>query len=431
MRSASEARPRLAKLVSGLVVVNVLVAGAGFVTGPLLAQALGPDGRGNLAAIIVPLTLTPQIMVLSLNLYAGRQAARKVNVGLIADTIGGVLVVIGLAISALALPLADYLAQGRDTVRAFLIVGFALTPIGLVALLLESLLVNLERWRAYIVARVLMPGLQLTGVIALYLAGELTVATAAGLTMCAWLLTMAPLSAALRGAGRLRFSLSFVREGIAFGARAWLGGIAQLANARFDQLLMIRLVDARELGLYAVAVTVSMAPSFFTGALAPPLYARVAGGQRELIARAMRVTLLAAIGSGLAVAAVTPLLLPLLFGDGFRDAIAMALVLLLAAIPLAGAAVLSSALTADGAPGVPSIAEAIALCITVPGLLLVLPWLGGLGAAIVSGVAYLANFSVQLAVARRRFGGRLRDYLVPKPEDVRFAIALLRSRGAA
>jgi O-antigen/teichoic acid export membrane protein len=125
-------------------------------------------------------------------------------------------------------------------------------------------------------------------------------------------------------------------------------------------------------------------------------------------------------------ALLTPAILSLLFGPAFHGAIAMALVLLAASVPYAGASVLSAGLQADGAPLIPTVAEGIALVITVAGLVTLLRPLGGIGAAIVSLAAYSASFLFQLVMARRRTAVPVSVFLVPTRADVRWARDLLR-----
>jgi O-antigen/teichoic acid export membrane protein len=60
----------------------------------------------------------------------------------------------------------------------------------------------------------------------------------------------------------------------------------------------------------------------------------------------------------------------------------------------------------------------VALGVTVVGLLLLLPRLGGLGAAIVSLVAYTLNFMWLLAIARRDYGGGVSEYLVVRRAEL-------------
>jgi O-antigen/teichoic acid export membrane protein len=404
--------------VARLTAANVLSWATGFVTGPLLARALGASGRGELQAIILPLSLVPVVLSFGISGFAYRMLPRGNSVEEALGSLGAPLLVLGIAVAAAAVPIADVLASGRETVRTFLIIGLMTTPVTFVILLLSSSLAALERWRYVIVMSMTPFIVALVATIALFAAGHLTVATAAATAIVGSMLAAIPGLSLLKGVRRLRFRVSLAREGIAFGLKSWLGGLAQLANARLDQLFMITLVSSRELGLYAVATTISGASSLVTGSLAPPLMTRIASGERYLMPQAVRVTVILTVALDVVVALITPVLLSVLFGPQFRGAVPMALVLLAASIPLAGASVLSTALQGDGVPLLGSIGEGIALIITVVGLIVLLRPLGGLGAAIVSLAAYSASFLFQLVAAGRRIGVRRSEFLVPRRADV-------------
>ncbi|HZV73367.1 MAG TPA: oligosaccharide flippase family protein [Conexibacter sp.] len=423
------ARVRVSGIVAGLTAANVLGAASGFITGPLLARALGASGRGDLAAVVVPLALAPAVLSLGIPAFAYRELPRGRPVEEVVGSLGLPLLLIGLLAAAAAIPVADALAGGRETIRAFLIVGFLSMPLVLVGGLLSSSLAALERWRVVIVMSAIPFGGTFAAIVALYALGELTVATAAGATIGASLIALAPGFRLLVRPRRPVFHLALARRGVSFGVKSWVGGLAQIANLRLDQLLMITAVAPRELGLYAVATTISGASGLATGALSPPLMTRIAGGETHLLPQAVRIVVAATVGLNLALALITPTLLALLFGPQFRDAVPMALVLLAANVPFAGASVLSSGLQADGAPLIPSVGEGIALVITVAGLVMLLGPLGGVGAAIVSLAAYGASFLFQLAMARRRTRVPLSEFLVPSRADVRWARGLLSGVG--
>lgn len=425
--AAPARRARLTGVVARLTATNVLGAAFGFVTGPLLARALGASGRGDLAAVLVPLALVPGLLGFGIPAFAYRELPRGRAVEELLGSLGLPLLLIGLLAAAGAVPVADALAGGRATTRTFLIVGLLATPLVLLGSLLSSALGALERWRALVATTMIPFAGTFVAIVALYALGDLTVATAAAATIAASLLSLAPSLPLLASAPRPAFRLALARRGIAFGLKSWIGGLARIANLRLDQLLMITLVAPRELGLYAVATTLAGASGLATGALSPPLMTRIAGGETRLIAQAVRIALAATLALNAALALATPLLLSLLFGPQFRDAVPMALLLLAAAVPFAGASVLSSALQADGAPLVPSLGEGIALVVTVAGLLALLRPLGGVGAALVSLAAYGASFVFQLAMARRRAGVALRAFLLPTREDVRWARGVLAS----
>ena len=403
-----------------LTVASALSAATGFITGPLLARALGASGRGDLQAIIVPLQLAAFALSFGITAFAYRTLPRGRTVDEVIPSLGLPLLVIGLIMAAVSVPVADVLAAGRPTVRTYLIIGFVATPLALLIGLLSSSLAALERWRAVVAMSVIPFAVPFAAIVSLYAIGRLTVATAAAATIAGSLLAVLPGLPLLFSVRKPVFRLSLAKGGFSFGVRSWLGGLAQTANLRLDQVLMITLVPARQLGLYAVATTISGAFGLVSGSVSPPLMARIGAGERHLMPQAVRMTIMVTVGMNLAVACVTPILLPVLFGQDFRAATPMALVLLAASVPLAGAAVLSTALQADGVPLIPSIGEGIALVVTVVGLILLLAPLQGIGAAIVSFAAYSASFVFQLVMARRRIEAPLSEFLRPSRDDVQW-----------
>jgi O-antigen/teichoic acid export membrane protein len=411
-------RARLSGVVARLTVANALSAALGFITGPLLARALGASGRGDLQAIIVPLQLTPIVLSFGITAFAYRTLPRGRTVDEVIPSLGLPLLIIGLIAAGAAVPIADALAAGRETVRTWLIIGFLVTPLALLIMLLSSSLAALERWRAVVAMSVIPFAVPFVAIVGLDAAGRLTVATAAAATISGSLLGLLPGLPLLVSVRKPVFRLSLVREGVSFGIKSWLGGLAQLANARLDQLLMITVVPARQLGLYAVATTISLAFGPLAGAVSPPLMARIGAGEQHLMPQAVRMTITVTVVINLGVAVLTPIVLPVLFGPEFRAAAPIAIVLLAASVPLAGASVLSTALQADGVPLIPTIGEGIALVITVVGLVLLLAPLQGMGAAIVSLAAYAASFLFQLVMARRRVGAPMSAFLLPSGADM-------------
>jgi O-antigen/teichoic acid export membrane protein len=413
---------RFVGVVGRLTTINALVRGLGLITGPLIARALGPDGRGELAAILVPLGIVPVIAMLGLLPYSTRQVARGVPPGVILGSVGSILILTSVLGMLVAVPIADYLADGRETVRTFLIVGLLTLPISVIGQLLISVANGLELWRTVMTARLIPPLVGLVGIVGLYVAGELTVASAAIVTIVSSIAQVIPgTTALLKRRVRPRLQRSVIREGTGFGLKAWVNQLTANANARLDQLLMIRMVSSSELGLYAVGSNAASVAPLFTTALVVPLSVRVARGESKLVARAVRTTIAfsAAIAIGLAV--VIPFALPLLFGDDFSDATLMCQILLLGTVPAAGRGVLAAALTAGGRPGAGAIAQTVGLIVTVPSLIVLVPELGGEGAALVSSVVALVIFLTLIPVGKRHFGLGLKELLVLHRRDLRWA----------
>lgn len=411
-------------LVAGNLAFNLL----GLLTGPILARALGPAGRGTLAAILVPLFIASWVAALGLPAFARRSAARDGRPRTLVATLGVIAVASGLIAFLAAPTIASTLAEGRDVVHDLLLAGLALLPLFIGANILVSVLAGLEQWRYFLAAQLLPPAATLIGLLLLWGTGQLTVTTAAITSLAGLLLVFLPAALALRGRGAFRFELPLARRALAFGIRAWPGQMGSLANARLDQLLMIPLVDPADLGFYVVAWTVSSGPTVLGRAFAWAVVPRVARGDTRIVLTGCRILLPAVLISTALIAAVTPVILPLLFGHDFEQAVGLAWILLCASVPLQGGILLGEALSASGRPGLYTTGQLIALAVTVPGLLVLLPVLGVYGAALVSVAAYLAEFGFLLWAARRHFAGSYFDLLVPRRADLRTVAAVLPRR---
>ena len=406
-------------VVGRLAITNAAIVFAAVVTGPLQARALGAAGRGDVTAI----TVVPQIIVwlagLGLTDYVAIQAARGADLGKVAGSIGALLLALSLIPLACAIPLAGLLAHGRSTVRLFLVLEMGLTPLALLAGLATAIANGLSQWKRLIWMQASLPTVTVVGVSVLFAVNRLTVVTAALTLVSGQLLSIVPLLPVLPGCLPLSFSMEVVVHGIRFGVRSWLNDLSRLVNASLDQFLMVGLVPAAVLGFYSLAVTIASVTTIVTAALSAALLPRIAQGDSAVGPRALRTALpLLAVTAG-AIAVVTPYAVPLAYGRAFGAATTMVWILLVAAIPLAGTTILDRVLTSSGYPGRGAIAQGVAVLITIPGLLLLLPVMGGEGAAVVSLAAYSCSFAIMLGFARRRFGGRIGDYLVPRASELR------------
>lgn len=420
-------RLRLTGVVGRLASVNTFVALLGLLTGPLQARALGADGRGLLAAILVPLGLAPVVASLGLTTFAIREAARGRSASLLLGSLFPVTLVVGLA-SVIAAPfIAGALAEGRSTVRLFITIGFVLLPIGMVSDLLASITVGRERWNVYILVRLIPPVFVTVGITVLFALGHLTVASAAALSLGASVLSIAPVLPVLWSEGRPRLHRSLTRSGLRFGLKAWIGGLGSVTNARLDQLLMIVLVPPRQLGLYVVAVTASgFLVTPVVGALSAGSLPRFVSADGRFVGDVLRACVLGALVVGAALALPLLWLLPLVFGADFAGSVPMAWILLAANVPLAATSVLGSALTGSGHPGYTAVSEIVTLAVTIPALLLLLPPLGGVGAALVSLLAYTLGVVVLLVGASRHFEISIITLVVPRWRDVTGLLQRLR-----
>lgn len=407
------------RVAAGFLTLNVAAALLGIVTGVIAARRLLPAGRGEMAAILVPLGLAPLVFSLGLPTFASRSAARGVAASDLVSTVGRLAAGLGVAAILPCLLLAVQLAHGNLTVLGPLLAGVALLPISLSGAVVSDIALGRQRWRALLVQRAIPPVGTAAAYIILLLTGEFTVLTAAIATVAFSLLSSIPIWHSVGRIAINRFSPDLAREALRFGTKAWPVTLSQILNHRLDQLIMIRAVPPDQLGLYAVAVTVSGATGLISSAIATATYPRIAAGGDMLVVRTVRITITICTLFAALLALVVPVAVPWAFGDAFREAVPMTLALIAASIPLAAASVLASALAGGNRPGAAGFGEIAACTITVGGLLALLPSLGAIGAAYVSIAAYSVNFAWLLVVGHHRFGGRWQDYAVPRLDDLR------------
>lgn len=429
----AESSPRsLTGVLVKLAAANYALAVLSVVTAPLQARALGPAGRGDLAAIIVPLGLLPPISTLGFGSYAVVATARGVSEDRVAGTVGALLLGCAALLMALAFPIASTLAEGRETVHTFLVIGLLLAPITLSGLLALDIAIGLGDWTPILRNRVASALISSVPIPVLYAFGVLTVTTAAVTALATILAFVFPWRAMLRRRPKLVFDRAILREALSFGPRSWIGGLAQLSNSHLDQLLMIKFVSPGQLGLYAISVsfaTFLAAPA--TTALVTASTARVVQRDAALVMLSSRLSVLGGGTLALGLSVISPIVLPLMFGHAFRGAVTVCVLLCIANMPAAVASVLAAAVSNMGKPGVAARSEMYSLLITVPGLLLTLRAWGIEAAAVISIAAYTFSAGYLLRATRRELGGTVREFLVPTRADLhefRVGVSRLLSR---
>jgi O-antigen/teichoic acid export membrane protein len=218
----------------------------------------------------------------------------------------------------------------------------------------------------------------------------------------------------------LRKCLSMLR----YGLPCMMSGMPQMLNLRLDQMLMPALLPPRELGLYAVAVAWSAAGTPLISALGAVTTPAVASAaDRELQVRRFatmtRTTALLALILCLVTVLLSPMAIVILFGEKYRGAIAMALILVPANAILGINQVLQEGLRGIGRPYAVLQAELAGLVVTGIVLAKTLRPMGGVGAATASLLGYSTVAAVLLFNARRHAHTPLAQMLSPQSGEIK------------
>jgi O-antigen/teichoic acid export membrane protein len=399
--SSLDARP-----FASTAAANGALAVVGLLTGMLAARLLGAEGRGQLAAAQAWPLLLATLGSFGVTEAIAYFVARSPLRARAALATGLVVTVPFVVIACLAgMWLLPRLLRGQAIdVQQVAMMSLALVPLLTFSAAPAQALRGVGRYQAWNLLRLIAPLAWLATLVAVRGTADATVPTLAmafiGTTAMAGLVTH--LCAWRMLAGPAVPERSLVRPMLAYSAPTMAAAVPHWLNLRLDQLIVIALLDARAVGLYVVAVAWSGAAHPLAEVVAHNAVPMLAGtkniSQRSRLV--YRTGAAAAIGTSVLLLIATPTLLPLIFGAEFRDAIPVALVMVLAGAVEATNAVGAECLRGVGRPRAILLAECIGLAVTAAALPVLVPLGGIIGAAFASLLSYSAILVAQLRLMR-------------------------------
>jgi O-antigen/teichoic acid export membrane protein len=213
-----------------------------------------------------------------------------------------------------------------------------------------------------------------------------------------------------------------LRDQIRYGAQGQVANLAQLFNYRLDQFLVAAFVSRAGVGHYTVAVGLSESVWWLSSSVALVLMPRLTemGKERaaEMTPLACRNTVLASVLAAIALVAISPLAIDVLFGDEYSAAQTPLILLMPGIVAACATRVLGSYLFSQGRIIYNTYATFIALGLTLVLDFALIPSIGVNGAAIASSIAYIASLAATLYWYREVSGGGIAEALFVRPADV-------------
>lgn len=392
-------------------------------TAPILARALSVDGRGDLAAATAPFLLATAIGTLGLpdavtNILARGSHLRSSSWAAIVSVLlaaGGLAVVLVWLASPL---LSDGGTPGLAIIMTVASIG---TIPGLLVALLRGQAAGYHLWGVVATERILNGTLRLIGIAGFALVDQLTLVNATIVTV------VGPVLAGLaylrlirhRPTGARSTPPTPVRAAFGFGSKAWLGSVAGILLMRIDQLLILPLAGAGQLGLYAVAVNVSEVPLIINAATREVMFSQDAAERDNARAgTAARVTFIACFLCSTLVVAPIGWWLPLVFGQDFAGAIPIAIVAAGAVLVGIPGSIAGAVLSARGRPDLRSLSIGVACVLNVALLFFLVPPLGAMGAVLATLVGNMTSSNMCIAYAVREFRFTWGDFYRLRVQDV-------------
>lgn len=359
-------------------------------TGILTARALGPSGRGELAAMILwPLFLAsvttlgvPSSLIYHLRRYS-EEREKLIASGLVSAAVLGAAAAAG---SFFFLPwwLRQYSSQVVHAAQWFLIT----VPICSITLAGRAVLEASHDFSASNAIQTLTPFATLIGLLAFLSFHRLDPLQAAIAYIAACIPTFGLMIVRLPriGMNGLKSYTHTLKRLLSYGIRSYGIDVLGTLALQVDQVLVISLLSPGAMGSYVVVLSLSRMLNLFQNSVVMVLFPKTAGRSREdvvnMTGEAVRISGFVTAVCGVLVCTAGPSLLHLLYGDEYVSAVG-ALRLLVLEVVLSGATfVLAQAFMALDRPGVVTSLQALGLSLSIPMMLWLIPRYGIYGAAI-------------------------------------------------
>ena len=424
--------------VASTTAVNILLLLLGLLTSTFASRLLGPQGRGEVAAVqnftafLCMLAMVGLPDALTYSSARSRERSREwlTTALLISITLALPVGLIGSA--ALSLALGSQRNSIVDVARVYLLsIPFQICASFPFNCLQGAL--RMARWNAL---RLAGPLLWLTTLTVCWwtsadgiVPAEKVLKVHAGALVVYAVIIFLATNNALEGP--FIFRSSAARQLVHFGSSAALSAVPQQLNLRFDQLLMAAWLPPALLGKYAVSVAWSNLVSSLTQAAGQIAFPSIANTEsierrREIGGRVMRCSIAGGCTVSIAWGAASILLFPLFMGQAFEDTLYLLAILIPAAAIASVSSVTSQILKGLGRPRDVLFAVAWGLVATVILLMLLLRRFQLVGASITSFMSYGVSLLVGLINVKKALGVSARELLVPSSNDWLFPARLFK-----
>lgn len=373
-----------------VIAVRGIVLGTNILTGMLSAAMLGPEGRGEQTAMMVGSQFIGGVSEFGLHaslIYNIKNDPRHERLYLgWALLLGAATGTIGLIAGYLLAPLwlGRYDAKTVSVARLLLCV----VPVGAVSHMMMGALEARGRFGPINRRGLMTSCATLAALAVLWQFGLLTPATSAAAYMLPILPMCGMMWLDIRGeSGPVPpREPRLARRLLHYGLRFYGIDILTSLGGYLDQFILVLVLDPAMVGIYVVAQSASrvlnIIPTSVAMVLFPSVAGRPAANVLELVGVTARVTTMATAASALGLGVLGPYLLELMYGARFADAVGPFRLLLIEAVLTNLSRILYQAFSAVGRPEIVSALECIGLGTSVASMLMLVPTLGTIGAAV-------------------------------------------------
>ena len=385
------------------LVIKLLVIVVNTSTGIITARTLKPEGRGELAALILwPVFLAnamtlglPSSLVYNLKREPEQKSQFVATALMLAFLLGGVAILLGVVM------MPYWLAQYSQQTIWLAQVMMWHAPLCTLILVGRGAFEARGSFGNSNATFLFTPLLGLFGLVVLMLTGTMTPFRAAltytlnGVPVLIWTLIRLWRDFQIAWLGWDGWRNS-IRALLPYGIRSYGIDLLNALSLQIDQALVVAFLSAEAMGTYVVALSLSRMLQLFQQAVVMVLFPKVAARPAEeviaLTGRATRISTVLTSLAGLVVVLIGQWLLRFLYGAEFVAAANLLRLLTLEAVITSTTLVLAQAFMALGKPGTVTVLQGVGLALSVPLMLVLIPRFGLLG----TGMALAISAAVRL-----------------------------------
>ncbi|MEY4539526.1 MAG: hypothetical protein RLZZ306_1283 [Bacteroidota bacterium] len=392
---------------------NLLITLLGLVGSIILARWLGPSQRGVFAAIILIPTILQYFVNFGLSsatIYFTAHTNSNKN------TIWSNLIVIGFIQSALGIFLGyfiiNFYLQKYGTSIVYLGNLYLLTiPMGIFSMYATYILQGVSYFRITNLLKCIVPFCYCIGIVGLRIQQVLNlenlVYVQLSIQFIYLIIAVFLLHKKLLNQFVFKFEYKLIRQMLTFSVKVWFGDVAQLANSRIDQFLIGGFLSGRDLGIYTVAVSVARFTSVFADAITTIMLPSITGKNSlpekitEILNFFKKYWIFSVIFHAF-FALSLPILIPLVFGNAFAEAIIICEILTVGSLFINAKTVLGGGVLGMGFPEIMSYVEFSEMVISLIMSILLLNIFGLIGVSTAISFAYFSQFLLLLFLINRK-----------------------------
>lgn len=375
--------------------VSILILLLNMVTGVLTARYLGPTGRGEQTAMVnwsQFLAFSMSFGIPSALIYNAKKNPQDAGVLyrmalMIALFFGTAAMIIGIVV------LPYWLKSFSPEVVRFAQWSMILCPLIVVSQINNATFQFRGDYKRFNALRYIIPLLTLVIIGVLIATKTISPFT----TAVAYLAPSVPLfiwmtiSLLRTYKVKMRNTYQQFKKLITYGLGSYGNDLLGQFSYYIDQIIIAGLLRPADLGLYAVAVSLSRMVNFFSTSITVVLFPKASELSKDeaisLTFKAFRISTTFTLLGSLVLMLLAPFVIPLLYGKDFNTALTVFRLLLLEVTISGGTLILAQAFMALGKPKFVSILQGVGLMLVIPLLFLLVPKFGLFGA----GVAMLSS----------------------------------------